>query len=100
MFRNRKSVVPGQNLHISAIFTIAHGGMHLLGIAPQDQATYGEENFRSFVENVVATEADFGAKASEVRKKILNFYLKTENGEKKDNVFYLRKYTQVCQHMP
>ncbi|KAH7711698.1 CRE-GES-1 protein [Aphelenchoides avenae] len=88
-----------EECYVWTILTVAHGAMHMLGIPPQDQPTYGEEQFRQFVENVVATEKDFGSQVEEVRQKVLGFYLKIQNGEKKDNVFYLKKYTQLCSDL-
>ncbi|KAH7701858.1 CRE-GES-1 protein [Aphelenchoides avenae] len=88
-----------EECYMWTIFTVGHGGMHMLGIPPQDQPAYSEEQFRRFVQKVVATEKDFGSQAEEVHQKVLGFYLKTENGEKKDNAFFLKKYTQLCSDL-
>ncbi|KAH7684700.1 hypothetical protein AAVH_40792, partial [Aphelenchoides avenae] len=72
----------------------AHGGIHLFGIPSEKQATFGEDDFVQFVNEVIATEHDFGTRTTEVRKKIVDFYLSADSSQKKYNVFYLRRYTQ------
>lgn len=70
--------------------------MNQLLIPTAKQATYGADDFKKFVIKRVATEECFGEKAGEVAKLISDFYLNTPDVEKKEHVFYLRRYTQVC----
>lgn len=62
---------------------------------PEKQTTFDEDDFVQFVNDVIATEAGFGDSTTDVRKRIVDFYLSSDSSQKKDNVFYLRKYTQV-----
>ncbi|KAH7711700.1 GES-1 protein [Aphelenchoides avenae] len=83
----------------ATLFTIlnaAHGTLHLFGVPPEKQATFGEDDFVQLVNEVIVMERNFGNATAEVRKKVVDFYLSSDSIPKKDNVFYLRKYTQLC----
>ncbi|KAI1706995.1 carboxylesterase family domain-containing protein [Ditylenchus destructor] len=97
----RKPTYSGCNEEEAMLWTVlANGdsnstGLGGLMIPKAYQATYGESNFVTAVENLVATSEKFGSGASEVRDKVIDFYLNhgTEN-DVKNSTFYLRKYTQ------
>ncbi|KAH7698897.1 GES-1 protein, partial [Aphelenchoides avenae] len=74
---------------------IDFGGENPLLIPKAKQASYGADDFEEFVVERVATKECFGEKADEVTKQISDFYLNAADVEKKDNLFYLRRYTQL-----
>jgi len=60
---------------------------------------YDETAFKKFVRNKVATEDLFGAKAEELQKKIIRFYLGEDNGKQKDHLFYLEQYAMLISDL-
>lgn len=70
--------------------------MNPMLIPKAKQASYGAADFEKFVVERVATKECFGEKADEVAKLITAYYMNAADSEKKENLFFLRRYTQVC----
>lgn len=68
-----------------------------LYVPPAKQASFGYDDFVAFLRSVVVTKEVFGDKANAVAEKIVAFYLRRNTSENANNVFYLRRYTQVAQ---
>lgn len=59
-------------------------------------SSYGEADFEMFVRDVVAKEEYFGAKAQKVQKEIIKYFSKEYDvPTKKDNTFWLHRYSMV-----
>ncbi|KAH7709565.1 CRE-GES-1 protein [Aphelenchoides avenae] len=69
--------------------------MNPMLIPKAKQASYGAADFEKFVVERVATKECFGEKADEVAKLITAYYMNAADSEKKENLFFLRRYTQL-----
>jgi hypothetical protein len=72
-----------------------------IGVPSKRWASFGRKDFEKSVRELVAPEKAFGPEeAKQVQQRIIDFYLKrdekeAEEEEEEDNVFHLRKYTEV-----
>ncbi|KAI6215237.1 Hydrolase [Aphelenchoides besseyi] len=65
-----------------------------LVIPLEKRANFSVNNLETLVRQHLVTEENFKDKTTEVQDKILRFYTKSNNYNKK-NVFYLQRYTQI-----
>ncbi|KAI6225212.1 Carboxylic ester hydrolase [Aphelenchoides fujianensis] len=78
------------------LFTL-HGSMNMFNehsLTEEQKANFGAKDFKEFVRTKLATEAIFSEKAADVQKKLLKFYLDSDDRQK-DRHFYLEQYAKL-----
>uniref|UniRef100_A0A914HX89 Carboxylesterase type B domain-containing protein n=1 Tax=Globodera rostochiensis TaxID=31243 RepID=A0A914HX89_GLORO len=83
----------------SLIYTLLHLRNDTLTqyvVPKQKIATYGRVDFEAFVRDVVAKDKYFGQKAKQIQEEIIKFFGEEyEVPKKKDNAFWLQRYSLV-----
>ncbi|KAH7700452.1 CRE-GES-1 protein, partial [Aphelenchoides avenae] len=70
--------------------------MFAYAVPPEKRSTFGQSDIEHFVQEAVARKENFGGKADEVQRRIVDFYCNHSAPAEKSSTFYLDRYSQIC----
>lgn len=70
-----------------------------IGISIDELDSFSATEFEDRVRNDLFTANEYGKNAKKVQDRIINFYIKRDDKKVKNNLFYIKKYSDLQTHV-